>query len=466
MTVANFSQQRWLGNSVAFWLLSAFLVLVFCTGGSGRYDVQSLVILRPTAAIICGIAIWMIRREHASNHRHLLVALTVVLFCVGIYVLPLPASLIPDGPAYAIGSEVIATAGLGSGQYTISLLPYLTWNSLSALLVPAAVLLLGVQLSGNERLRLLPIFIGLGLVSGILALLQLLTGPDGPFYLYRITNNGFAVGFFANRNHQALVLACLFPMLAAFSTINVKTFEQAKLRSSIAIAIGVILVPLLLVTGSRAGLVLGVAGLVSVMLIYRSPDILNKRKQSPSKIGKTYLMGICGILGLGLLTLWASRAEALRRILAPDQGQDIRFQTWGSILDIGSEFSVTGSGPGTFPSMFQIYETAAQLRAGYLNQAHNDWLDLYLTTGIAGLVLLAVATVAVSYACLKAFRAHMGASRKIAISRVGAVVVVLIMIASFFDYPLRTPAVASLFAVVLLWLLGNPVDRTERAGSI
>lgn len=466
MTVANISQQRWLGNSVAFWLLSVFLVLVFWTGGSARYDVQSLVILRPTAAIICGTAIWMMRREHAYNHRYLLGSLAVALLCVAIYVLPLPASLTPDGPAYEIVSEVFAAAGLGSGQATFSLVPYLTWNALSAMLVPAAVLLLGVQLSGDERLRLLPIFIGLGLVSGILALLQMLTGPDGAFYLYRITNNGFAVGFFANRNHQALVLACLFPMLAAFSWINVKTFEQAKLRSGIAIAIGAILVPLLLVTGSRAGLLLGVAGLASVMFIYRCPDVPIKRKQSPSKVGNAYLLGICGILGLGLLTLWASRAEALRRILAPDQGQDIRFQTWGSIVDMGSEFSVTGPGPGTFPSIFQIYETAAQSRPGYLNQAHNDWLDLYLTTGIAGLVLLVVATVAVSYACLKAFQTHMGSSRKIAISRVGAVIVVLIMIASFFDYPLRTPAVASLFAVVLLWLLGNPVDRTERAGSI
>src|SRR3546814_18783044 len=67
-------------------------------------------------------------------------------------------------------------------------------------------------------------------MSGGLGLAQVIGPRDGPLYLYEITNNGSAVGLFANRNHQAALLACLFPMLAVYASIDHPSAERMRLK--------------------------------------------------------------------------------------------------------------------------------------------------------------------------------------------------------------------------------------------
>ncbi|MCQ4504087.1 hypothetical protein NON27_28270, partial [Vibrio parahaemolyticus] len=85
------------------------------------------------------------------------------------------------------------------------------------------------------------------------------------------TNGASAPGLFANRNHQAALLTALFPLLAAFACAGVADRRTAAIRGGIALGIGAILVPLILLIGSRAGVLLLGLGLACALFVYRFP---------------------------------------------------------------------------------------------------------------------------------------------------------------------------------------------------
>ena len=137
-------------------------------------------------------------------------------------------------------------------------------NANFALLVPLAAMVLLIQLDRKQRYSLLPFCIALGMVSALLGLLQSIGGPNGSLYFYRVTNNGSAVGIFANRNHQAVYLATLFPMLAVYYvTADRKNPKIRKFRLWLATTGSIVLIPLILITGSRGGLLAALLGMLA-----------------------------------------------------------------------------------------------------------------------------------------------------------------------------------------------------------
>ena len=197
-------------EAVPYWALVVFLILTFLTGGGSRADIQSLIILRPAAVIFCGVGLWSLKWAHVKANRFFF-GMTAAIFALVIgHLIPLPPSIWGSLPGRELISEIDKAAELGEVWRPVSMVPSATWNAFYSLFVPLAVLSLGVQLSREERFKLLPIVIGLGLISGLVGLLQVIGDPSGPLYLYMVTNNGSAAGLFANRNHQAILLAMLF----------------------------------------------------------------------------------------------------------------------------------------------------------------------------------------------------------------------------------------------------------------
>jgi O-antigen ligase len=408
--------------AVPFWALVIFLILTFFTGGGSRADIQSLIILRPAAVIFCGIGLWSLKWEHVRAYRFLFAMAAAIFALVIVHLIPLPPPVWSALPGRGIITEIDKVTGLGAVWRPISLVPSTTWNAFYSLLVPLAVLLLGVQLNRDERFRLLPVVLGLGLFSGLWGLLQAIGDPQGPLYLYNVTNNGAAVGLFSNRNHQAILLAMLFPMLAVYACAGVRTEDQLKVRGYIALAAGAVLIPLILVTGSRAGLIIGIAGLASTIILYRKPAAVFPKKRKGNKLDLRWMLGGFAVLCLGALTVMMSRAEALQRLSAPDQTEDLRFRMWPSIIQIAWKYFPVGSGVGSFVETYQIDEPYSLLSPTYVNHAHNDWLELYMTAGLPGLTLLAIGLVSVAIATVAAFQASAGEARDMPYLRLGIVV--------------------------------------------
>ncbi len=456
---------NWRDNR-SFWVLALFLGLVFLTGGGARADIGSLFILRSVAALVCAYGLFTLQWRDVTANRFLFGMAATILLLVGLHLVPLPASIWHGLPGRELIVQIDKTAGLGEVARPLATVPHAAWNALYALLVPLAVLILGVQLTREQRAYLLPLLIGIGLLSGLIGLIQAIGDPNGPLYFYRVTNNGAAVGFFANRNHQAVLLATLFPMLAAYACTGIKSAEAANAKLWGGVAFVAFLIPLILVTGSRAGLITGVIGLVSAVILYRRPQIATPKRRggkSSSPVNVRYLaigFGLILIVGLSIIL---SRAEALDRLTQTDSVEEQRFLVWPIIAKIGTDFAPWGSGIGSFVEIYQVYEPKSLLDPTYLNHAHNDWLEVWMTAGIPGAILLALAIIAFVRQTWRSLAANRKSGSQVVFARLGAVVVLIWALASIGDYPLRVPSLACVFVIAVLWMRG--LDDAPEVGE-
>jgi O-antigen ligase len=447
-----------------FIALVIFLGIVFLTGGSSRDDVQTLLILRPAAVIACGVALWSLRMHHVRSNAFLFGMMGALFALVIFHLIPMPRQMWTLLPGRSVLAAVDREAGFGSIWRPISMVPSATWNALYSLFIPLAVLMLVVQLTRKDIFRLLSVILIFGFLNGLWVVLQAVTSQDSALFLYRLTSDGRAIGLFANRNHQALFLATLFPMLAVYASL-VKTADEAKRKLIVAAALGIFLVPLMLVTGSRAGLVIGIIALVLAAFLYKVPTVVAPRRRA----GRTFSFWIpfaaLMVLCVGITAVLMARAEALTRLIAPDQADELRFRVWGPIVHMGWKYFPVGSGVGSFVEVYQIDEPYALLSSTYLNHAHNDWVEIFLTAGLPGLLLLGIALYAFGWAAVAAFRRPDQDSRNTILKKLGAIIIALLALGSLGDYPLRTPWLMCVFVISALWLSGTASRETNNAGN-
>jgi O-antigen ligase len=443
-----------------FWFLTIFLILISVTGGGSRSDIQSLVFLRPISVVCCGAALWTLSREQANSQRVLLGFAAAALVLAIIHLIPLPSVIWHALPGRQLMAEIDAVARLGDVWRPIAMVPQGAWNAFYALFAPLAVLLLCIQLLPEQRLNLIAVLLCIGGFSGLLGLLQAIGPVDGPLYFYRITSNGSAVGVFTNRNHQAIMLATMFPMLAAYASTGIKSVEQSRRKLWVACAIGVALIPLILVTGSRAGLFVAILGLVFATLLYRKPSLNQPAKRQVVRFNPRYAVTAFAVLCMAAITVLMSRAATFDRLLATDQTEELRFRIWGPIARIAWLYFPFGSGAGSFVEVYQIHEPYELLNPTYLNHAHNEVLELYMTFGLPGLLLLVAALVAIARLAFSALRpaTHAPEPRR---PRLGLAVISIVAVGSIGDYPLRTPLLACVFVVSLIWLCTPMTPRSR-----
>jgi O-Antigen ligase len=439
--------------ALQFWLLAIFLTVLFATGGGSRIDVQSLVILRPLSVVIFAIACITVRREHLTGRKWLLGSISAAILIAILHVIPLPPSVWQALPGRQEILEVDKLAAFSDIWRPLTLTPMNGWHAVGSLFVPLAVILMGIQLSRDDLFRLLPLLIALAALSGLLGLLQAIGDPNGPLYLYRITNNGSAVGLFANRNHAATLLACVFPMLAVLASTATGVADEIRFRQLIAAAIALVLVPLVLVTGSRSGLVTTFIGLAGAAILYRRPtEGRVVRRGSPNRIKALPIFGGLVVICLGFLTFFFSRAQAIERLFIEPSGKDARTDFWIVSFELFWKYFPWGSGSGSYVEAFQISEPAKLLDATYLNHAHNDWIEISVTFGLIGVAALTVFVIGFIRRSLKLWRNTDSSRKSTAYGRMASVTILIIAIASVSDYPLRTPTMMGVFAIILLWL--------------
>lgn len=441
------------------WLIS-FLAVVLFTGGASRPDVASLTVLRPLAFLMLAAGLLTLRADQVRRHAFLFGFALALILLTAVYLIPLPYGLWSSLPGHALIAEIDRAVGLGEQWRPASMSPWLTANALYALSVPLAVLVHGVQLRARELRQLGLFFIIACGVSCFFAVLQLLGGASSAAYLYRISNLGAAVGLFANRNHQALLLAASLPILAAYAAPRGRAVMEDRRRLFIAIGVALVVVPLLLVTGSRAGAVVGCLALLTTPFIYRCGVRIRKQRASGNKWWGLGALIAVAVIGVG--TVLSGRAEALRRLWDTVPGQELRYEKWIAALDTFRAYLPFGSGVGTYEEVFAVGEPASILASSYSNHAHNDWLEVYITAGYPGALLMLLAAGAFVFVAFRQIgRKDRGSNRAYGLAAIS--VLLIIGVASAVDYPLRTPIIATLFVVACLWIDLERVAREERA---
>ncbi len=449
-----------------YWTLTIFFVVVFLTGGASRSDVQSLIFLRPLAAIFCGIGLCSLRLDHIRQNRRLFGLAAAIMILPCLHLIPLPPSIWGILPGREIIVATDRVAELGQIWRPISMVPSATWNALYSLFVPLAVLILGVQLKREDQFRFLAVVLLIGLFSAILGIFQIVGGVDSFYYQYEQTNRTSATGLFSNSNHQANFLSTLFPMLAIYaSTDNNKTISTSPIRTWMIFSCAIILVPMLPFTGSRTGLIVGFFGFVSMFFLYKKPNYAAAKRVGGVKLDLRWAVVVFSMICISVLTVIMSRAQAVDRLLGTGANED-RFLVWPYILQMSWKYFPIGSGIGTFAEVYQIDEPLALLSPEYYNHAHNDWLEVFMTAGLPGLALLVFVTVAILQLLFSAFRNPLSEGMEGRFRRLGSVTILIFAIGSVSDYPLRTPALECLFVIALLWLNDAAKGGPKNAGSV
>src|SRR5690606_32189344 len=137
-----------------------------------------------------------------------------------------------------------------------------------------------------------------------------------------------------NRNHQAVLLAMTAPMLALWAGLPNELQFQA-MRKWIALAFALYLLPMILATGSRAGLALGAFGFAAAFLIWR-------RVSGPRTWGKwgKLVAAIAAALAIAVfvLALVLSRDEAIQRFLGGSLEKETRLSHLPMLLEMAKDF--------------------------------------------------------------------------------------------------------------------------------
>ena len=148
------------------------------------------------------------------------------------------------------------------------------------------------------------------------------------------------------------------------------------------------------------------------------------------------------------------------RLMSRAIGEDLRWRMLPTVVGMIFQYWPFGSGVGSFEKAFKISEPDSLLGPEYVNHAHNDWLELLVTTGLLGLVMLVVAAFGLIVGVRRAWAAARPPGSAGDLLRLGCVLIGLAALGSVGDYPLRTPALAAFFAVAVLWA-GCPLELTR-----
>jgi O-antigen ligase len=116
-----------------------------------------------------------------------------------------------------------------------------------------------------------------------------------------------------------------------------------------------------------------------------------------------------------------------------------------------------GSGLGTFVPVFQANENLDFVQAAWVNHAHNDLLEWLLETGLPGAILLAAALAAVFWRMFQLMRSRAATDPAPALA--GFAILVLLLVHSLVDYPLRIRSLAAVAALAIAFILSRSQQR-------
>lgn len=435
-----------------------FLVLSLALGGGSRIELLGPVLLRCLSVAMLTWLFWPGFGPTRKLSVPVLAFVGAVLALPLIQLIPLPWSVWTAVPGRSLAKSVYDAIGTQPWQ-PLSLTPERTLNAFMALLPPLAAFLIASRLDDAGATRIWLALALAGAISALMGVLQVIGGPGSKLYLYAITNSDSSVGFFSNANHHALFL-CV-GIIAAFRWVSLQIGVKRKVaKEPFAFAAVLVLVMLVSIplTLSRAGMAMAIVALV-VGQSFIGPQAFGI---SPKAFLRGRLAAI--VLVLAVLALVAGLG-VLQDGGERDLASDARLRALPQMLSIAGQMFPVGSGFGSFDSVFRSSETIATIGPTYLNNAHNDLLQIAIEAGVGALVLAAVFVIWWARRTLQLWRSPEGRGASIKHGRAASAIVGLAMLHSLVDYPLRTSAMAVVFGICVAMMIGVAVTHNPARGT-
>jgi O-antigen ligase len=320
---------------------------------------------------------------------------------------------------------------------------YLAYGILSFL--AAQTLLRGIQVRKAAL-----IFSVYGAALAVFALLQGIASNGKLYWIRQPRMGGWIYGPYVNHNHYAGLMEMLAPIPLI---VSLTRFTAPKVRA-VAAAAAAVMVGTIFLSGSRGGMMAIIAELIvlAVMLV--------KQKR-----GLRTAVGIGVFLAIVVaLVVWIGGADLSQRIATVGPGHselsgDIRASINRDGVHMFLHRPIFGWGLGSFPIVYPQFRTF--YTNFFVNEAHNDYLQLLIEMGALGFatMLWFVVTVyrrairkigdwpgdvggAMTLACLLGFSG--------------------ILVHSAVDFNLQIPANAALFYVVGTMAASEPLVKPMR----
>lgn len=434
-----------------------YLLSCLLLGGSAQGVFANMVLQLVGLGLIAWAALAPPRAPVGSEQGQLLWLVLLALGLVAIQLVPVPPAIwgiLSGRDAIADGYAVL---GIPEPWLPLSVAPYDTLGSLLAL-IPGLALLATVLRIGCKPWMLVSALIA-GTFAGILlgALQISSANPElSPWYLYQETNLGVATGFFANANHMADLLVITLPFLAAMLArakergSDGQSYSGALVFSAgalLIIAVGIAL------NGSLAGYGLVPPVLAASALIAFPRTRRFSRLLVP--VAAILLIGAIGWLSTTPLSS-ASTLQTTAQTSVQSRGEILKtsLQATGAFLPLGS-------GVGTFPRVYQLYEDHDRLDpTTYVNHAHNDYVEIALEAGIPGVILMILF---VLWWGRSAWQKWQPKSRD-PYGTAAVVASAAILLHSIVDFPLRTAALSACFALCLALIVrSRPRPKPDKS---
>ncbi|MDP3803004.1 O-antigen ligase [Brevundimonas sp.] len=439
----------WKGHWDAVAIAAAILLaLSFVFGGASRDHALRLALVELAALPLLVLGAGrLIRTGIWREHRFALGLLAAVIALPLIQLIPLPPAVWGSLPGRDQMVLALQLAGLEPGWSPLSLAPDHTWRSALALTPPAAFFIAMLSLSQPQRETLVRFCIAGAIVGIVLGAAQLASGGER-LYPWATTDAGSVNGFFANRNHLASHLLIALPFAI---TLGAATLRRRNQRTSAlwfgALFAGLVVVALAAIR-SRAGITLFAPVMMASLLA--TWIAAGRGRPGPG------LLLVVGAVGAALT---AVAVLALPPILARFDTEgvpELRFERWPLVAETAQTYLPLGSGIGSFDPVYRSVEPLEELDGSFFNQAHNEYLETWLEAGWLGAGLILAFLVWYARRCWSAWKAP--PSRERDLQRAASIGVGVLLLHSVGDYPLRTAALAVVFALCcgLLELAGRP----------
>lgn len=428
-------------------LYAALFLLIVATlfGGATRYEVGTTILPRLAAL---GVLVYFFWRRHGSSLRIEPAALIFWLIAFAIPLLqlmPLPWSVWTSLPGRGLARDILTAVGEQPAR-PISLSPSRTLDFLLAMFVPLAAYLLGSHLDFAGRTIVLRAILLLALLSAVLGLIQLSAGQGGAAYFYTVTNADSSVGFFSNANHLGLFLAGAIVIALAWLADSMAV--TGRIVAPVALGCGIAIAVLLFGiagTSSRAAAIFSVVALLAGLAMLPLERIGLKR---------AYVLGgsaaVTLVIGAALALVLSGRVLSDRFRIT--EGTQERVDLLPRFAQVIGDYFPFGSGLGSFEPVFKTYEKAGELNFGYWNQAHQDYAQVAIEAGFAGIALILAFLIWYAVRVVRIWYRGDESSRMRRQQAASALFMVLILLHGMGDYPMRTATIACVFGFLAAFL--------------
>ncbi|MEO8041509.1 MAG: O-antigen ligase family protein [Acidobacteriota bacterium] len=313
----------------------------------------------------------------------------------------------------------------------------------------------------SRQTKIAAIVVTFGTLIAFFGILQRLAMPEA-IYGLRPTPQAIPFGPFVNQHHFAALMEMTSGVALGLLFGNGASRERKLLLGLAAGIMGMAIV----FTGSRGGVIsyLGVVAFAAVASFAigadsRSQGDSDSRSRSRRNLLVASAAGGLVLLVLGSVLFLGGEASLLRGIGLEQTQADVtsgRGHFWQIAWQIFLAHPILGAGFDAFGAAFTRYDSWSGLYR--VEQAHNDYLQILADGGILSLgAVLAFIIVLVRDGFAAISRRTVDIRRSVSTGALAGCFGILVH--SFFDFPLRTPANAFFFLLLVVLAVGHSLPK-------